>query len=121
MKKILFLAAFLGFSGIVAHAQVYLTRTGKVIFDATTSSSPEKISAKNNEVASILDTKNGELRFQVLIASFKFTSALMQEHFNENYMETEKYPKSEFKGRNFLCLFFKYHNIPIRLERAKSL
>ncbi len=79
-------------------AQKYMTRTGKVSFDATTKKSPEKIAAINNEVANILDAKSGDIIFQVLIKSFKFESELMQEHFNENYMESDKYPKAEFKG-----------------------
>ncbi len=78
--------------------QNYMTRTGKIFFNATTKSSPEKIEAKNNEVATILDGKTGDLRFQVLIKSFKFERELMQEHFNENYMESDKFPKSDFKG-----------------------
>jgi YceI-like domain len=81
-----------------AFAQKYMTRTGKIIFDATTKSSPEKISGKNNEVAGILDASNGQLVFQVLVKNFKFEKQLMEEHFNENYMESDKFPKSDFKG-----------------------
>lgn len=79
-------------------AQKYMTRTGKIIFDATSKKSPEKIEAINNEVANILDAQSGDIIFQVLIKSFKFEKELMQEHFNENYMESDKYPKAEFKG-----------------------
>lgn len=98
MKKTLFSLALITFAAATATAQTYMTRTGKVYFNATTKSSPEKIEARNNEVATILDAKTGDLRFQVLIKSFKFERALMQEHFNENYMESDKYPKSDFKG-----------------------
>ena len=79
-------------------AQKYMTRTGKIIFDATSKKSPEKIEAVNNEVANILDANTGDIVFQALIKSFKFEKELMQEHFNENYMESDKYPKAEFKG-----------------------
>jgi len=39
------------------------------------------------------------LEFSVLIKGFEFDRALMQEHFNENYMESDKYPKAVFKGK----------------------
>jgi polyisoprenoid-binding protein YceI len=79
-------------------AQKYMTRTARVSFNASAPGSPEKIEAVNNEVANIIDSKTGEIVFQVLIKSFKFERALMQEHFNENYMESDKYPKADFKG-----------------------
>lgn len=76
--------------------QVYLTRNGKITFF---SQAPlENIEAINNDVTSILDTKKGEFAFVVLIKSFRFKKALMQEHFNENYMESKTFPKAIFKG-----------------------
>ena len=98
MKKILLTAACLTLCATSMFAQKYMTRTGKISFNATAASSPEKIEAVNNEVANIVDAKSGDVVFQVLIKSFKFERALMQEHFNENYMESDKYPKAEFKG-----------------------
>ena len=98
MKKLFLTGCFLMLGATVLFAQKYMTRTGKIYFDATTSQSPEKIEGINNEVASIMDAKNGEIVFQVLIKSFKFERQLMEEHFNENYMESDKYPKSDFKG-----------------------
>lgn len=92
------MAALLLAGAMAANAQTYMTRTGKISFNATTKSSPEKIEAVNREVASIIDAQKGEVRFQVLIKSFKFERALMQEHFNENYMESDKFPKADFKG-----------------------
>jgi hypothetical protein len=79
-----------------ASAQTYITRSGKITFF---SKAPvENIEAINNEVTSILDTKKGELAFIALIKSFKFQKALMEEHFNENYMESNTFPKANFKG-----------------------
>ena len=98
MKKIILAAMVLSLSGS-AFAQKYMTRTGKVSFNATSKSSPEKIEAINNETASILDAKSGAFVFQVLVKSFKFERELMQEHFNENYMESDKFPKSDFNGK----------------------
>jgi polyisoprenoid-binding protein YceI len=78
-------------------AQKYMTRTGKVSFFSGTPI--ENIEAFNNETASVLDTKSGDVVFQVPIKSFKFENGKMQEHFNENYMESDKFPKAEYKGK----------------------
>lgn len=99
MKKILLSIAVLAACTVGASAQKYMTRTAKISFNATASGSPEKIEAVNNEVANILDAASGDMVFQVLIKSFKFERALMQEHFNENYMESDKMPKADFKGK----------------------
>ena len=53
----------------------------------------------NNQVAGVIDASSGEMVFQVLIKSFHFERALMEEHFNENYMESDKYPKAIFNGK----------------------
>jgi hypothetical protein len=98
MKKVIVLTLGLAFAAFGADAQKYMTRTAKVHFDATTSHSPEKIEGVNNEVGNILDAKTGDIVFQVLVKSFKFEKQLMEEHFHENYMESDKYPKSDFKG-----------------------
>jgi hypothetical protein len=74
----------------------YLTRTGQIKF---VSSAPmEDIEANNNKVLSVLDIGKGQVVVDLLIKSFEFEKKLMQEHFNENYMESSKFPKSTFKG-----------------------
>jgi polyisoprenoid-binding protein YceI len=80
-----------------AFSQRYMTRTGKVTFFSATAL--ENIEAVNNETACALDSKSGDVAFQVPVKSFKFEKALMQEHFNENYMESDKFPKADFKGK----------------------
>lgn len=97
MKKIVAALAVFCLIGSMAHAQKWMTRTGKVSFFSSTP--VENIEAFNNETASIIDSKTGDVVFMVPIKSFKFEKALMQEHFNENYMESDKYPKAEFKGK----------------------
>ena len=98
MKKLVLIAAItVCASG--AFAQKYMTRTAKISFNATMPKSPEKIEGVNNEAASILDSKSGDFIFQIPVKSFKFQRELMQQHFNENYMESDKFPKSEFKGK----------------------
>jgi len=59
----------------------------------------EDIEGHNRQAVSILDPTTGDLIFNLLVKSFEFKVALMQEHFNENYMESDKYPKSAFKGK----------------------
>jgi polyisoprenoid-binding protein YceI len=59
----------------------------------------EDIKADNNQVAGVIDTSTGEMVLQVLIKSFHFERALMEEHFNENYMESDKFPKAAFTGK----------------------
>lgn len=78
-------------------AQKYMTKNGFIGFYSHTPM--EDIKGDNNQVASIFDVSTGDLVFQVLIKSFHFERALLEEHFNENYMESEKYPKSSFKGK----------------------
>lgn len=74
----------------------YFTRGAQISF---TSNSPlEKIEASTNSGNCVLDLGTGKLEAAVLINSFNFKKALMQEHFNENYMESAKFPKAVFKG-----------------------
>ena len=80
-----------------ASAQKYFTKEGKVSF---LSSTPlEKIEGFNSKASSVIDVATSAIEFAVLVKAFRFDKALMQEHFNENYLESEKYPKSTFKGR----------------------
>jgi hypothetical protein len=76
---------------------VYMTRKGQVSFFSKTAM--ENIDAVNNEVASALNLQTGEVGFSILIKGFHFERALMEEHFNENYMESDQIPKASFKGR----------------------
>jgi hypothetical protein len=80
-----------------ANAQKYMTKSGYLGFYSHTSL--EDIKGDNNQVASVLDTSTGDIVFQALVKSFHFEKALMEEHFNENYMESEKFPKASFKGK----------------------
>ncbi|MTI31868.1 YceI family protein [Cytophagales bacterium RKSG123] len=74
-----------------------MTKNGHISFY---SEAPlEKIEAETNMASSVFDRETKQIAFVVPISSFQFEKPLMQEHFNENYMETEKYPTSTFKGR----------------------
>ena len=77
-------------------AQQYSSKNGSVHFF---SEAPmENIEAENKTVAGIIDVASGEFAFRVKIVDFSFAKSLMQEHFNENYMESERYPFATFTG-----------------------
>lgn len=78
-------------------AQRYLTKNGDVAFYSKTPI--EDIEAHNNQVNVAIDFADGSMAFRILIKSFVFEKALMQQHFNENYMESDKYPTSVFNGK----------------------
>jgi hypothetical protein len=96
--KAKFLLLLLVVIGSNVQAQRFFTKSGKINFDATTKGSPENITAVNRTVTCVLDTKSGALQFAVLVKGFTFERALMEEHFNENYLESSKFPKAEFRG-----------------------
>lgn len=97
MKKIIGLLIIFAVAVGSVEAQKYITKTGKVRFF---SDAPlEKVEAVNNQVNAVLDVASGDMVFKVLIKSFVFEKALMQEHFNENYMESDKFPVSTFTGK----------------------
>lgn len=75
----------------------FFTRTGHIWFFSHTP--VEDIEAHNYKVSSVLDAESGAMEFSLLMTAFQFEKALMQEHFNENYVESAKYPKSTFKGK----------------------
>jgi polyisoprenoid-binding protein YceI len=76
----------------------YVTKTGEITFEASVPSF-EEVKAKNTNVSAILNTDTGEFAALALIKGFRFKVALMEEHFNENYIESSKYPKATFKGK----------------------
>jgi polyisoprenoid-binding protein YceI len=81
----------------VSQGQKLITKTGHIEFYSKTPL--EEVEAHNRQVVSTLDPASGEMVFMLLIKSFEFKKALMQEHFNENYIESDKYPKASFKGK----------------------
>jgi hypothetical protein len=98
MKKMILFSVFFLLVTLAVFGQVYYTKNGKINFNATSKDSPEKIEAVNRTATCVLDTKTGNLQFSVPIKGFEFERAAMQEHFNEDYMESGKFKNSEFKG-----------------------
>lgn len=99
MKKNLTLVILVGFlfSSSINSQEKFYTKAGKISFFSATSM--ENISAVNKTVVCLLNTQTGELQFAVLMKGFEFKKALMQEDFNRDYIESSKFPKSEFKGQ----------------------
>lgn len=108
MKKILYLFVLTCFS--ISAQNKYITKTGTIGFEASVPAF-EEVAAKSNSVTAIINTENSEFAALVLVKSFRFKNALMEEHFNENYAESDQFPKATFKG--------KIKNL--NLERAESI
>lgn len=96
MKKILLTAATI-VAVNVAQAQIYMAKSCVTHFFSKTSM--KDIEAKSTTAKPVLDAATGNLQMRVQNTSFKFESSFMEEHFNENYMESEKYPYATFKGK----------------------
>ena len=96
MKKFGILLILLVFVQSI-QAQKYMSQNGVISFFSSTP--VEDIEAINNQVSAALNTENGEIASALLMKAFNFEKALMQEHFNEKFVESEKFPKSTFKGQ----------------------
>jgi hypothetical protein len=95
MKSVFFALLLLSSSQVNAQERL-LCRNASVKFF---SKMPlENIEAVNNQGLSVIDLKTGNIEFSVLLKGFIFPNALMQEHFNENYVESSKFPRAQFKG-----------------------
>ena len=94
--KLVFLFIVCCLSGFAQTKMV--SKTGKITFEASVPAF-EEVKAQNESVTCILNPSTGEIAALALIKSFRFKVALMEEHFNENYMESDTYPKATFKGK----------------------
>ena len=98
MKRlvVLFIALLIGST---IFSQKMVTRSGEIKFDATVPGAMDEVIGTNKTVSAIFDKSTTDLVVLGLVKSFKFKSSLMEEHFNENYMESDKLPKASFKGK----------------------
>lgn len=97
MKKIIALLFLTSLISMSSFGQRFITKNGHIWFH---SEAPlETIEAHNKQVNAALDIKTGDFVFKVLMKSFIFEKALMQEHFNENYVDSDKFPSATFKGK----------------------
>lgn len=81
----------------VTIAQKYYTKTGELSFEASVAAF-EPVAAVHNGATAVLDASTGKLAVLALIRGFHFRNATMEEHFNENYIESDTYPKASFTG-----------------------
>ena len=96
MKKLSILFSILIITLSVNAQNIYMTKTGKIRFF---SEAPlENIEAVSEKTTSIINVSTKDIACKAAIKSFVFDKPLMQEHFNEKYMESEKFPYAEFKG-----------------------
>jgi hypothetical protein len=98
MRLLLLLAGLWGWlaPGLAPAPARYFTRTGTISFFSATPI--EDIAARSQQVGAVVDVQTGQVAFTALLKDFKFAKSLMQDHFNENYVESEKYPKAVFNG-----------------------
>jgi hypothetical protein len=97
ISLILLLAYLLSYPIDTLAQHRYFTRSGHISFF---SQAPlENIEAYNKQVVSFIDFNTGEIVFSVPMKAFQFKKSLMQQHFNENFVESDKYPKATFKGK----------------------
>ena len=96
MKNTLLLLATIAIASTGISQEKYFTRDGHIKFFSSTP--VEDIEADNHKVTSVLDEATGKIEFAANMKSFEFEKALMEEHFNENYVESKEYPKATFKG-----------------------
>jgi hypothetical protein len=102
--------------------KVYATKTGQIFFNAT--GGAVAIAAVNNQVDSKFVDATGQIIFGVLVKGFKFENQLMEDHFNENYMESTQFPKADFKGyikNNKEVNFTKDGTYPITIEGSLTI
>jgi len=97
MKRVLTIGLLIATAtGVLWGQGKYLTNNGQISFFSHTAI--EDIKAENLEVASVIDATTGEVAIIVKMTDFQFEKKRMQEHFNENYVESEKFPKATFNG-----------------------
>lgn len=95
MRSVVIIVLLLGTQ--LAIGQKYYSKTGKISFHSD--AKMEQIEATNTSASTVIDVATGSMEWAVLIQGFKFEKSLMQDHFNENYMESATYPKAKFKGK----------------------
>jgi hypothetical protein len=97
MKKLIYLLLYCTIPMVAQGQDMLISKNASVAFFSSTI--VEDIEATSTTASSVLDLKSKNIIFRVNNTSFQFRKKLMQEHFNENYMESDKYPYSEFKGK----------------------
>jgi hypothetical protein len=99
MKKLFALATVLILFISVAVAQKYSTRDGYIYFNPNKNQSNKEYQAASKEATAVLKVETSEVALLVPMKTFHFNNALLEEHFNENYLHTNKYPNGKYSGK----------------------
>ncbi len=98
-RIILLVIAFQVLAVSFSRAQIYKSKDDASVITFFSSSPLEDITATNKGAVVVMNSATGDMQVKVNVIAFKFKNALMEEHFNENYMETERFPFATFKGK----------------------
>jgi polyisoprenoid-binding protein YceI len=98
MKKFIFTAVLAMFA-LALNAQTYKTRDGNIYFNPNKNQGNKEYAALSKEATAVLKVETSEVALLVPMKSFHFNNALLEEHFNENYLHTNKYPNGTYKGK----------------------
>lgn len=105
LSQLIFIAILM--VSTTVNAQKLIDKNGKINFEASEETF-EPVKAANTSVTAILNVETSEIAALALMKSFRFKNSLMEEHFNENYIESETYPKAKFRGK---LLDFEYSSL----------
>jgi len=98
VQFLLSIVVLISASSLLSAQGKYIDKKGEIVFEASEALF-EPVKATNESVTVILNTETSEIASLALMKGFRFKNSLMEEHFNENYIESETYPKATFKGK----------------------
>lgn len=99
MKKILLATLSLVLMSSLINAQTYKTRDGYIYFNPNKDQSHKDYESASKEATAVLKVETGDVALLVPMKTFHFNNALLEEHFNENYLHTNKFPNASYKGK----------------------
>jgi hypothetical protein len=99
MKKLFLITTLLLGIATTVFCQTYKTREGVIYFNPNKDPKNKEYAAQTKEATAVLKVETGEVALLVPMKSFHFNNALLEEHFNENYLHTNKYPNGTYKGK----------------------
>jgi len=99
MKRILLSLICAGLAILSLNAQTYKTRDGNIYFNPNKDQNNREYAAQSKEATAVLKVETLEVALLVPMKSFHFNNALLEEHFNENYLHTNKFPNGTYKGK----------------------
>jgi len=99
MKKISLLTALFALFATIVFSQTYKTKDGNIFFNPNKNQSNTEYSALSKEATAVLKVETADVALLVPMKTFHFNNALLEEHFNENYLHTNKFPNGTYKGK----------------------